>query len=114
MYCNKCGSWVDENQKFCNKCGSNQGNRQITNNNSVKCPHCGSGSINFTPVTTTSTNTTGKTKGFGTIKSCLGLILFGWIGILCGLCGMGKGRTKTTTQTDTKVIRVCQNCGYRF
>ena len=110
MFCNKCGSKVENGQKFCNKCGTNLITNEQTANNSVKCPNCGSGNIAFTPITTT--NTVGKTKGFGTGKSCLGLVLFGWVGVLCGLCGMGKGKSKTTTQTE--VVRVCQNCGFRF
>lgn len=115
MFCNKCGNKVEPGQKFCNKCGEKliSNNTQVSNNG-VRCPNCGSGNIAFTPITTTSTNTEGKTKGFGSIKACLGFILFGWIGVLCGLCGMGKGKNKTTTQTSTKVVRVCQNCGFRF
>lgn len=110
MFCNKCGSQVENGQKFCNKCGASLISNVQTANNSVKCPNCGSGNIVFTPITTTSTE--GKTKGFGAGKSCLGFILFGWIGVLCGLCGIGKGKNKTTTQTE--VVRVCQNCGFRF
>ena len=113
MYCTKCGVQVAEDAKFCTNCGKKYRNLVKTgaiNNNTPKCPHCGSINISFTPIS--ATNTTGKTKGFGSISACLGFILFGWVGVLCGLCGMGKG--KTTTQTTTKVIKVCQNCGYRF
>ena len=114
MFCTKCGNQVTRDAQFCTRCGNKIENtlteKIIINDNRPKCPHCGSTNLTFTPVSTT--NTSGKTKGFGSISACLGFILFGWIGVLCGLCGMGKG--KTTTQTTTQVIKVCQNCGYRF
>lgn len=76
----------------------------------MKCPKCGS--ENVTSQAVTETNSTGKTKGFGWIKSCIGFLLFSIPGILCGLCGMGKGKSKTST--TTKVIHICQNCGNQF
>ena len=74
------------------------------------CPRCGSNQIVTQTVTETTTDTT--TKGFGCIKACLGYLLFNIPGILCGLCGMGKGRSRTTHKT--KVINICQNCGNQF
>ena len=74
------------------------------------CPKCGSN--NVTSQATTETTTQGKTKGFGWIKACLGYLIFSVPGILCGLCGMGKGRTRTTTRT--RIIHICQNCGKHF
>lgn len=74
------------------------------------CPKCGGNNVTSQAVTETST--TGKTKGFGCIKSCLGFLIFNIPGILCGLCGMGKGKTKTTSKT--KVVHVCQDCGNHF
>ena len=56
-------------------------------------------------------NLTNMTKGGeGSLggKGCLGYICFGPIGLLCGLLGMGEGKTKTTT------YRMCGNCGARF
>ena len=47
-------------------------------------------------------------KGFGCCKGTLGYLLFGPIGFLCGLIGMGKGRT------TTEMLWVCNNCGKRF
>ncbi|EMK01248.1 hypothetical protein [Leptospira sp. B5-022] len=35
-----------------------------------------------------------KTKGFGFIKSCIGFLCLGPIGILFGFCGMGKSKTR--------------------
>lgn len=74
------------------------------------CPNCGSTDVVSSAVSETVTQ--GKTKGFGWIKACLGWLLFSVPGILCGLCGMGKG--KTTTVTKSTVVYVCQKCGYRF
>lgn len=76
----------------------------------MKCPKCGS--ENVTSQAVTETTTTGKTKGFGWIKSCLGFLFFSIPGILCGLCGMGKGKTETTS--TTKVVHICQNCGHQW
>lgn len=74
------------------------------------CPKCGSS--NVTSQVVSETTTTRRTKGFGWIKSCLGFLIFNIPGILCGLCGMGKGRHKTVTKS--KVIHICQNCSNRF
>lgn len=74
------------------------------------CPKCGSNQVISQAVTETTTSE--KIKGFGCIKACLGYLLFSVPGILCGLCGMGKG--KRVTSSRTKVISVCQNCGNRF
>lgn len=74
------------------------------------CPRCGSNHISTQTVT--DTETISRVKGFGWIKACLGFLIFNVPGILCGLCGMGKARHRTTTHT--KVIHVCQDCGNRF
>lgn len=74
------------------------------------CPKCGSSRVTSQLVTETATKE--KTKGFGWFKACLGFLLFNIPGILCGLCGMGKSRSKTTT--SSKVIHICQNCGYHW
>lgn len=74
------------------------------------CPKCGSSRIDTT--TETNTVTDENVKGFGCIKACLGYLLFNIPGILCGLCGMGKGRRSTNTRT--RVIHICQDCGNRF
>ncbi|MCL2434028.1 MAG: hypothetical protein FWD16_05865 [Clostridia bacterium] len=70
------------------------------------CPRCHS--TNVQPVNQYETTTT--TKGFGCCKGFLGFILFGWVGWLCGLIGMGKSKTRTTTN----VLWACNSCGRRF
>lgn len=64
----------------------------------MKCPHCGSENVNFISNTTT--------KGFRGGKACCGFLIWGWIGILCGLCGSGK--------QNTKEYWICNNCGNKF
>ena len=76
----------------------------------MTCPKCGSQNIQLVPVTTTETRE--KTKGFGWIKACLGWLFFSVPGVLCGLCGMGKGKSKT--KHTTKMESVCLTCGKRF
>ena len=74
------------------------------------CPKCGSNRVQTEAVSEITTK--GKVKGFGWIKALFGWLIAGPWGILCGLCGMGKGRTKTTTKT--KVIHICHTCGHQF
>lgn len=76
----------------------------------MRCPRCGGENIFSQAVTEIQTNE--KTKGFGWIKACLGYLLFSIPGILCGLCGMGKG--KSQTKTTTRIVYTCQNCGNRW
>ena len=68
----------------------------------MKCPNCGS--TNISSITDTHTHT----KGFDSGDACCGYLLFGWPGILCGLCNSGD----TTTFTHTTYI--CNDCGTRF
>ena len=56
----------------------------------VRCPECGSSQI--APVR----------KNYDMGCGCLGLLLFGWIGLLLGLLGAGD------------VEMVCANCGARW
>jgi hypothetical protein len=72
----------------------------------LKCKKCGSENISVQAVS----NTQGKTKGFGCIKSSFGMFIVGPLGFFCGLCGMGKGRTWTTIES----VKLCQSCGNKF
>lgn len=132
MQCPKCGTEV-QNAQVCPNCGT-----PLTYQNSafnatqaagfapqnsqpyysqpqppqsgIVCPKCGSTNVVVQAVTQTTGNS--KTKGFGWIKSCLGFLLFSFPGILCGLCGFGKSKSKT--KTEIKTVRICQNCGNQF
>ncbi len=67
----------------------------------MECPKCGS--TNLQVITETST----KGKDFSAGKGCLGTIILGPIGLLCGACGKGK-------QVKTKNYWVCSECGHKF
>lgn len=56
----------------------------------VQCPKCQSTSVQ------------GVTKGFGAGKGCLGWMLVGPIGLLCGACGKNK------------MYSVCLRCGHKW
>jgi len=64
----------------------------------MQCPRCGGTNIQYV--------TESDSQGFGFGKGCCGYILFGPLGLLCGLCGMGKGTTYT--------YWICKNCGNKF
>lgn len=70
--------------------------------NQIGCPKCGSNNVQIV------NDSTVETKGFGVGKGCLGAICFGPIGLLCGMCGMGKSKTSNNT------YRMCVNCGEKF
>ncbi len=65
------------------------------------CPKCGSENCNVINETYTSGS------DFSASKGCLGALLFGPIGILCGACGEGK-------QTHNVNYWVCNSCGYKW
>jgi DNA-directed RNA polymerase subunit RPC12/RpoP len=111
MYCPKCGTELDDEADFCYSCGfrikeplaSDGKSENIeTQKRRLRCPNCGS--TNFE----TTTETYGQTKGFDCCSGLLGYLLLGPIGWLCGLCGMGKGTTTTTT------LFICKDCGTKF
>ena len=122
--CPACGNVVPADATACPSCGfvsTNQHNTPLTTGSpdtseedarprreriergtgggmELKCPKCGSTNIQVA--------SSMASKGFGAGKGCLGILLFGPFGWLCGLCGMGKGKTK--------IIRVCMACGKHF
>lgn len=77
-------------------------NKEINN---LVCPKCGSKNLQIT--TETDTQTHGK--NFSTGKGCLGYLMFGPLGILCGSCGQQQKTTVTNTQ-----YWVCPDCGNKF
>lgn len=67
----------------------------------MRCPKCGSENISSI------VNTHTHTKGFDGSDACCGYLIFGWPGILCGLCNTGS---ETTIQSTN----ICNECGKRF
>lgn len=68
----------------------------------MRCPKCGSEICHII------TETESNFQGYGIGKGCLGYLCLGPIGWLCGLCGMGKGRVRSSA------FWVCNTCGYKF
>ena len=69
------------------------------------CPHCGGRRLQIT--TETDVHTSGK--NYSGSKGCLGALMFGPLGLLCGSCGQGQ---KTTTTNTTYWL--CPDCGHKF
>ena len=92
MKCAKCGHDVPANSPTCPWCAAGFKNAPPPppQNNRAACPNCGSADISAVRRT--------YSPGCG----CLGLMLFGWIGLLMGLLGAGD------------IDLVCRNCGTRW
>ncbi len=71
----------------------------------ICCPKCGN--KNLQVINETNVQTQGK--NYSTGKGCLGYLLLGPLGLLCGSCG--KGQTTTTTNTT---YWTCPECGTKF
>lgn len=69
------------------------------------CPKCGNREVQAT--VESNTQTTGKNYSSG--QGCLGLMMFGPLGLLCGSCGQGQ-QTHTTNTT----YWLCPKCGEKF
>ncbi len=69
------------------------------------CPKCGCDNLQIT--TETQAHTSGKNYSSG--KGCLGYLMFGPLGLLCGSCGQKQKTTVTNTN-----YWVCPNCGNKF
>ena len=67
----------------------------------MRCPKCGSENISSIM------NSHTHSKGFDGGGACCGYLLFGWPGVLCGLCNTGESTTTHTTN-------ICNDCGKRF
>jgi DNA-directed RNA polymerase subunit RPC12/RpoP len=112
MFCPKCGTELDDSADFCYSCGERIPNAPgssaenyedlETLKKKLRCPSCGS--TNFQPIT----ETYGETKGYDCCNGLIGYLLLGPVGWLCGACGMGKGKTTTTT------CFICKDCGTKF
>ena len=71
----------------------------------MRCRECGSEDLQI--VRDTNVKTTGKNYSGG--QGCLGFLMFGPLGLLCGNCGQGQ-----QTQVQQKTYWVCSKCGHKF
>lgn len=71
----------------------------------MRCRECGSEDLQI--VRDTDVKTTGKNYSGG--QGCLGFLMFGPLGLLCGNCGQGQ-----KTQVQQKTYWVCSKCGHKF
>lgn len=128
-YCVKCGSMLQNGA--CPRCGGSSGTLRNNMNNTngmygisnssksyrstipanispnqlnyaMHCPRCGNKNLQM--VTQQDTHSNGKNYSGG--KGCLGLVLLGPLGLLCGMCGNGK-----QIYTTNSISWVCTNCG---
>lgn len=67
----------------------------------MTCNKCGSENCTIINETTT------KGKDFSVGKGCIGTLILGPIGLLCGGCGKGKKNINTN-------YWVCNNCGNKW
>ena len=125
-YCKRCGEALTEDSNHCGTCGS--GVAIVTpdttlhlekysspktssvistpiNSASVYCPKCKSQKLQ----TVVESNTEGKGGGYGAGKGCLGWLLLGPLGLLCGICG-----SETKITTTNKTFFMCIGCGNKF
>ncbi len=73
--------------------------------NQMVCPQCGNRDLQVT----NEVNTTTSGSNFSAGQGCLGYLLFGPLGILCGSCG--KSQHVNTTNTT---YWICPKCGEKF
>ena len=131
LTCPNCGAKLPGGSKFCLSCGAKvlqdlNGAQKIQNETPEKqvkmnaptmdkqkgkihCPNCHC--TDFTVVSETITSNTSTGGGYSGGKGCVGFLLFGPLGLLCGSCG---NKQKITTTNTTKNFFLCSNCGNKF
>ena len=94
VYCNKCGTKHSKEDSFCKNCGNPL--RSDVDDDSIRCPQCGSKDIGFV--------TYQASSNFDAGDACCGYLLCGPIGLLFG----------AKEKTEAKTVRKCKKCGYEF
>lgn len=131
MICSKCQREIPEEAIYCPHCGERTAPEQPGGEVSaaervlkpaavgrrLKCPKCGQHRLQPVTENTASitTSTTTKGGGYSGAKGCLGVLMFGPCGLLCGNCGSSaKTNTSTNTEMTSQGFFVCQDCGNKF
>lgn len=119
MYCSNCGKELKDGDKFCPECGREtkqepavvRAEENIAEKRSEKivCPMCGGSHLQAISENDDKTITRGG--GYSGVKGCLGYLVFGPFGLLCGNCG---NKQQTTTFKSNKLYWVCSDCGHKF
>lgn len=80
----------------------------IFQNRRIKCPRCGCKELQTVNITETV-----RVEGsrYSATNGCLGYLLFGPLGLLCGTCGCSVGKTGSDS---SKLFWVCSHCGNKF
>lgn len=103
--CKKCGAELF-GDTVCPNCGTKQRAPEVvTGTPSVRCPKCGSHDAQY--CVENDAHTEGKNYSAG--KGCIGYLLLGPLGLLCGLCGKGK-----KTVIVNRGYWICKQCGNKF
>lgn len=128
MFCSNCGKKLPEDARFCPDCGNmiKKTNQNLTETHSSEkftqekispnqlkrgkfeegiCPQCGSSDCEIQ----VQQNIMGSGSNYNVGTGCLGFLLTGPFGLLCGLCGTGR---KTTTSHQS--VWICKKCGNQF
>lgn len=108
--CFKCGTYFDKalEEKLKNRIllpAEKQPNSNKTSQPVFCCPSCGHKDLQV--INETSSQTSGG--GYSAGKGCLGYLLLGPLGLLCGSCGQSQ-----TTTTTNRTYWVCPKCGKKF
>ena len=108
--CFKCGTYFDKamEEKLKNRIilpEQKQPNSSKKDQPVFCCPSCGHKDLQV--INETSSQTSGG--GYSAGKGCLGYLLLGPLGLLCGACGQNQ-----TTATTNLTYWVCPRCGKKF
>ena len=110
IYCGRENKDQNENCQYCGESLSqsdygyeeapevevvDEGPKKEQRNQTIRCPRCDSEKIYLL---------TRESSGFDGSNACCGYVLFGPLGLLCGLA----------TDRESETTRKCRNCGYEF
>ena len=102
-YCSYCGKKFEdrssrEKNRFVDEPEVIYGEPEMNSNSQsemIRCPRCQSTDLYLL---------TRESSGFAGSNACCGDIIFGPLGLLCGLSG----------KSESETVRKCQNCGQEF